>query len=192
MKKHMHHVTMAMGLTAIVLALASCGPPLMIGAAPVTTPPADYALVSFIRPTMYGGAVDFDIWDSGRFIGKIRGANMVQYQAAPGDHIFIARSENTSAVKANLAAGKHYIILVNVFMGVMKARVAFDPVNKGDGNVDQGKVDHWFGHLTIKAPNPEVAPMYEAKHGSNIEGIAAKVAAGEGQAEIMMAGDTWP
>ena len=76
-------------------------------------------------------------------------------RTTPGEHYFLARAENWSCVKANLAAGKQYVIKANPMMGVWKARVAFDPVTKADYEKQAKDVQKWLAKMQPMAPNPQ-------------------------------------
>jgi hypothetical protein len=74
----------------------------------------------------------------------------VQYLAKQGEQLFLARAENWSDVKADLEAGKQYFIIGKVFSGVWRARVAFDPVTKGDGTILRLRSTNGFPNLNLQ------------------------------------------
>ncbi len=125
----------------MLLFLAGCKSPGMIPAKPVDMSSLDSntALVTFIRPAFVGTAIQFRMWDSEKFIGHLSSQSYIQYKTTPGKHLFLARSENWSCVEAELEGGKSYFIIGKVRMGLLKARVALDPVNKGD-NISKEKI----------------------------------------------------
>lgn len=128
------------------LALFSCGSSIMMQAPAELVPDDEYAVVNFLRPSAFGGAIRFGIWDSEQLVGILTYKSNLQYKAKPGEHLFLARAENWSYVKADLEAGKNYFIIARVFPGVWKARVAFDPVTKSDDTtVDQ--IREWMSSL---------------------------------------------
>ena len=132
-------------ITGIFL-LSGCASSLMMEVSPLDAPDNQHALVTFMRPSSFGGAIQFGLWDSESFVGILSAGSSVQYLAKPGEHLFLARAENWSYVKADLEAGKQYFILGKVFPGVWRARVAFDPVTKGDGTT-QAQIDKWLSKL---------------------------------------------
>ena len=106
-----------------------------------------YALVTFVRESVFmGDGIHLYLWDGETFVGTLSAGTLVQYQAAPGPHVFMASSENWSYVKANLVAGKHYFIKANMFPGFATMRSAMVPVKNKDARIDQ-----WPKRLPTKA-----------------------------------------
>jgi len=91
--------------------------------------PADKAVVYFARPSGLGALVNFTFFDDETAIGRFNGGKYMRYTCEPGAHLFWARSENKSYVKANLEAGKMYVIEALPQMGGFKAGVRLIPVN---------------------------------------------------------------
>lgn len=56
----------------------------------------------------------------------------MRYEIEAGEHLFWVSSENKQFVKANLEAGKTYIIMVDIKMGAWKAQAGLDPQNTAD------------------------------------------------------------
>ena len=48
----------------------------------------------------------------------------------PGEYVLASQSENASAIKLNLEAGKEYYFLQNTFMGAWKARTGLSQQSK--------------------------------------------------------------
>ena len=100
---------MALGrvvLVAVVLSVASaCGSrsPYMRENSPpqALVPPADAALVVFLRPSKYGGSSLFHVINGeGHFVGDLNGRQYFVSVQPPGRHQFIAWGENTDTVFA--------------------------------------------------------------------------------------------
>ena len=127
-----------------MLFLSGCASSMMQPAASQAAPEASRALVTFLRPSYFGGAIQFGIWDSDQFVGILEPGSYIQILVPPGEHIFLARAENWSYVHANLEAGRQYFILAKVFPGIWKARVAYDPIRKGDPQTDAEIADILF------------------------------------------------
>jgi len=162
----------------LILLVSGCGSSMMIKAKPMAVPENNDVVVTFIRPSVFGGAIKFGLWDSENFIGILTAKSYVQYKTHPGEHLFIARAENWSYVKANLEPGKQYFILGKVFPGVWKARVALDPVNKND-NISQKQIDNWLNGLTSTAVIPEKADSYAKPRLSHMKAAIEKFKAGD-------------
>ncbi len=128
----------------------------------ISTLAQEHALVTFIRPSVFGGAIKFAIWDKENFVGILTANSYIQYKAEPGEHLFIGRAENWSYVKANLEAGKQYYIIGKVFPGFWKARVALDPVTKEDlsDQAETRKIDKWISSLNPTKIIPEKRDAY--------------------------------
>ena len=100
------------------------------------TPPADgKAVVYFVRVTKYGKPTAFEFFHQDKYIGAFKGYQYMRYECDPGSHLFWASSENKEFITADLEAGKSYIIMVNVIMGAMKARVGLAPLDFSDNEV---------------------------------------------------------
>ena len=65
----------------------------MVKSAPITGPSPDKALVYFMRPSGFGFAINFQIWDSDRFIGLSQAKSYFAYQCDPGKHLFIGMAD---------------------------------------------------------------------------------------------------
>lgn len=72
----------------------------------------------------------FDIWDGEKFIGALAGKTYFQYEADPGEHLFVAKGGNWSFVKANLQAGKRYYVFATLNIRPFYQNISFDPVKK--------------------------------------------------------------
>ena len=101
-----------------------CASSMMQPATPYAAPEETQALVTFLRPSYFGGAIQFGIWDSDQFVGILEPGSYLQVLVPPGEHLFLARAENWSYVHADLEPGKQYFILTKVFPGIWKALVA--------------------------------------------------------------------
>lgn len=97
------------------------------------TPVQGKALVVFLRPSNYGGAIQASVYDATRpqeeFIGVVSANTKVAHQAEPGRHLFMVVGENADFVNATLDAGKTYYILVSPRMGMWKARFSLLPIH---------------------------------------------------------------
>lgn len=148
-------------LASALLLMTGCASSVMTPAKPLAVESTGKALVTFVRPSYFGGAIQFGLWDSGRFVGVLSAGSSVEYLAEPGEHLFLACAENWSYVKADLESGKKYYVGGRVFPGVWKARVALDPVVKGDGTTD-AEIEKWAKDLTPMSVLPEKYEEYAA------------------------------
>jgi len=96
-------------------------------------PPADgKAVIYFARVTKYGKPVDFEFFHQDKYIGAFKGDQYMRYELEPGTHLLWASSENKEFITAEVEAGKTYIVMVDVIMGAMKARVGLTPISQND------------------------------------------------------------
>ena len=159
-----------------VFLLSGCASSIMVNVAPVAPDPTK-ALVTFVRPSKFGFAIQFGIWDSEKFVGILSAGAAVQYLAEPGEHLFLGRAENWSYVKANLEAGKSYYIIGAVFPGVMKARIAFRPITKIDPTTPE-EIQRWNRNLRTTALMPEERAKYEGPRLAQVKMAIADYEAG--------------
>ena len=96
------------------------------------------ARMVFIRPSMYGGAIQSSVFDitGGRveFIGIVSAKTRVIYNSKPGKRMFMVLGESADFMAANMTAGKTYYSLVASRPGVWKARFSLLPVRKDVSN----------------------------------------------------------
>jgi hypothetical protein len=124
------------------------------------------ATVFIMRPSGIGFAINFQIWDSDRFVGLSQGKSYLRYVCDPGKHLFIAIAENKTYMPADLEAGRIYYVLTSPRMGVWKARVSMNPVKKG--SEDMSKVQEWMSDLEYIVRVSDTADAHEANKKSEI------------------------
>lgn len=76
-------------------------------------------IVYFVRRSHEVLLVKYNIYDSNIPLGKLGAQKYFAYECEPGEHIFVAKSENTSYMEA----GRVYVVDVETEMGLIKARV---------------------------------------------------------------------
>lgn len=152
-----------LGVCFLLVSLTGCKSAIMTKVQPVSlsTINNETALVTFVRPSSYGAAIQFGVWDSENFVGVVSANSYVQYKTSPGKHLFLARAENWSCVEADLEAGKSYVIITAVRMGAWKARVALVPVTR-TGKISDEKVNKWLTRLNATAADPAQIESYTA------------------------------
>ena len=92
-------------------------------------PPSEgKAVVYFTRVSSFGALVSFEYFHQDKYIGVFKGKNYLRYECNPGENLLWASSENKEFLTADLKAGGTYIVMVNIAMGVGKARVDLEPV----------------------------------------------------------------
>lgn len=133
----------ALGLLAALLLFTGCASNHMAPVAEdalTTGPEPGKALVHFMRPSSFGGAIQSTVWDGDNFIGTVSANTRVCYQAEPGEHMFMVVGESADFMQATLLPGKTYYAVVTPRPGVWKARFSLRPMN---GQEPQENIDKW-------------------------------------------------
>jgi len=104
------------------------------------TPSENKSLVYFARRSAVGPLIKFRIYDGDTYLGKLSANRYITYECDPGLHVFVAKSENSSFVEAELEAGKVYVLDVVGKMGIAYARVDMVPLEKSNKRYEKEKV----------------------------------------------------
>lgn len=155
----------------LALFAASCAgsSPYMRATQTMLAPTEGKALVRFMRPSGFGFAINFNIWDGEKVIGNSVAQSQFDYLADPGKHLFVAVAENQAFLEADLEAGKTYYILTQVRMGAWKARVGLVAVNKGSEFWD--KVNEYENQLNKLEPDTDALKKWEDANKANMKVI---------------------
>lgn len=181
-------------VVALPLLASGCGSSsIMTKTERITKPQQGQALVNFVRPSFFGGAITFGIWDGNNLVGVLTSGKCIQYQTTPGEHYFLARAENWSCIKADLAPDKHYVIKANIFPGVWKGRVALDPVTEADYKNGQTKdVTKWLTTLEPTMPDPLQRESYVQPRLVEVTEAKSRFQSGRGWYKILGQQDCLP
>ena len=179
MKRNMSIVSLVAG----ILLLAGCASSVMIKAAPLAAD-GDFAVVNFIRPSLFGGAIKFGVWDGETVIGVLTPQTCIQYKASPGEHTFLIRAENWGSIAATVEAGKTYTVLAEPRMGIMKANVHMTVIRPGDKRLKQ-----WMAEAKYVAFNPKKREAYARKRSDEARAAADKVESGKVKPQGVMTAD---
>jgi hypothetical protein len=180
-------ISFKLGLILLTIIFSGCASPMMKKVEKIDSLDEKKAMVTFLRPTIFGGAIQFGIWDGEHFVGILSANSYIQYLANPGEHYFLGRAENWSCVKANLEAGKKYYIIGKVFPGVWKARIAFDPIKSGDE--PQAQVEEWMNELTPTLVDESKRGDYVRPRVDQVRNQVYEFKSGKGICEIMDSSD---
>ena len=125
--------------------------------------PKDKALVVFVRPSKLGKAVYFYVVDEKKqLVTLFKGNEHVAIAAPPGKHTFYIVSENAVLVRAELGAGRTYIISTRAKMGLGKARVRVEPVLRGSPSFAQSV--QWLRDTKPGDPDFDKGAKWVRKH----------------------------
>ena len=131
------------GVVMCIAILGGCASMPMQKVSLVSTLRPNTALVTFVRPSVFfGDGVSVNIWDGERAIGVLGAGTLLQYEAEPGEHLFLASAENWSYMAATLLPGRRYFIKANIFPGVIFGRVGLAVVPKTDS-----RIEGWLSRL---------------------------------------------
>ncbi len=169
---------MRWGFAVLLLAgLTGCQSSLMVRSSAGAAEPAPApgkALVVFMRPSSFGGAIQSSVYDThdsaDTFIGIVSTKDKIGYQAEPGDHLFMVIAENADFMIAHLDAGKTYYVLVSPRMGVWKARFSLLPIhNRADAKYSTQSADFgkWMSETSWVSVTPQATQWYSA-HAADI------------------------
>ncbi|MBI5026565.1 MAG: hypothetical protein HZC12_07550 [Nitrospirae bacterium] len=136
------------------------------------SPTKEKALVRFMRPSGFGWAINFNIWDGDKVIGNSVAKSQFDYLADPGKHLFVAVSENKVFLEADLDAGKIYYVITRVYKGAWRARVAFLAINKGSEYWD--KVLEYEKELNRLEPDTAALKEWEAENKPKIKELLSQ------------------
>ena len=140
----------------------SISSPMRESAAPSTSAPSDKARVLVVRPgRMKGKMITHHVVDgAGAFLGDTFNDTVFVADVAPGRHDFCVANfgDGGPSVQANLAAGKTYVLRVDIAMGYPY----LTPMKPGDGELKELMGDlpgirgaEFLGSTAEDAPNQE-------------------------------------
>jgi hypothetical protein len=140
-------------LTLVALALALAAPGLAgcagssdlmrPAAATPLKPAAGEATLVFFRPSRFGFTANFSIYDAkGTYFGEAVADSYFAVRLPPGGYTILAEGENTTALYAQVAAGKTYYVEVVPHFGLLRARVELEALRRG--HADLPRVESWL------------------------------------------------
>ncbi len=172
--RHPQNAVRSIGALMCIALLGGCAPMTMQKVSQVGIPRQDTALVTFVRPLIFmRDSVSVDIWDGERFIGVLDAGTLIQYEAEPGEHLFLANAENRSYAITNLLPGRRYFIKANISPGVILVRVALDAVPKTDS-----RIEGWLSDLKPMSALPQDRQALESKKQNEIRTAVREFKAG--------------
>jgi len=153
-----------LALLPVLMLAGGCAAIPMNATKAVDSVPPDKALVTFIRPViMIGEAIPLYLWDGEHFVGVLGSGSMVQYEAAPGEHLFLGQSENWTYASGTLQAGKRYLIKANMFPGfTMRAAFASMPAT-------DERLAGWYKEFRPKVAPEDKRAEYEVENLSDTQ-----------------------
>jgi hypothetical protein len=160
---------------ALALATLGCGSKFMIEArAPMAfAPDPAAATVIFIRPSRFASAIRPAILDErGTFLGEALPSSHFAVRVTPGEHLFVAWSEGTPALRATLEGGKFYYVEIGIVPGVWSARARLFAV--GPGREQWAKLPEWLADSRMMVLPPEAARAFMEAKGDGVREVVSK------------------
>lgn len=139
----------------IGLALSGCASKYMQPVGPerelIYEPSESEAVIIFMRPSAFGGAVQSTVFDvttgENILVGIVSSKAKVAHKTTPGEHIFMVVGESADFMGAEVEAGKKYYALVTPRVGVWKARFSLKPIHKDE--LESEKFMDWFSNCSF-------------------------------------------
>jgi len=104
---------------------------------PDRKPAEGKALIYFVRPQNFGGAIKVKLFQDGKPLGIISRSSFVPAEVDPGKHEFVGVAENAAFLEATVEAGMIYYVQVAIHMGAWKARTHFEVCSKGSEAMEE-------------------------------------------------------
>ena len=148
-------------------------------ATPIQGPSNGRSLIYFMRPSGFGFAINFQIWDGDHFIGLSQAKSYFGYECLPGKHLFVGFAENKHGLEADLEPGKTYYALTQVRMGGWRARMAFVPVTRGSELWDT--VESYRTTLNYIRPKEDMLMQWEGQRKAETQEVLMFLNTAEGR-----------
>lgn len=154
-----------LGLGVLAVLATGCSSIRMVDTESTMVVPPGKALVTFVRQSVWmGDGIPVDVWDGEHYVGVLGPGKIVQYVAAPGEHLFLGNAENWTYASGTLEAGRRYYVKANVFLGFATARVAFGIAENSDDRVAK-----WHENYSAKAAPEEARAAFEAQARADVQ-----------------------
>lgn len=166
----------ALLLLVLAAPTAFAKPKLMAPAADQAPTPAEgKALVVFMRPSFFGGAIASTVYDApdtgDTFLGVLKYKDKLAVQMDPGVHRLMVIAENADFLDATFEAGKTYYVLVKARPGAWKARFSLIPIhNKADAeySLQMPEFKQWSEVTSFVEKTPAADEWY-AEHKASVD-----------------------
>jgi hypothetical protein len=133
-------------------------------------PSESEAVIIFMRPSAFGGAVQSSVFDTTTgenvLVGIISSKAKVAYKTAPGEHIFMVVGENADFMGAEVEAGKKYYALVTPRVGFWKARFSLKPIHRDE--LASEKFKTWYSSCNF-VENTNSSYQWAQENASSIQ-----------------------
>ncbi len=97
-------------------------------------PDSNNAVITFVRPDTFAGAINYTIWGDENILGNLYPKSFFQIKVPKGKHTFYVKSQTLYALEANVVANKNYVVELALNMGWTKAHARLNPINLNENN----------------------------------------------------------
>jgi hypothetical protein len=135
---------------------------------PLPAPTADTAVIEFMRPSKFGGAIKCAIFDvtAGEpvFLGILAPKDKIVVSVPAGKRLYMITGESADFMEADLVPGKTFRAIAIARMGAWKARFSLIPLKKHPGEeewaLDGKKAAEWITMCKPLVPAATAAKWY--------------------------------
>lgn len=132
-------------------------------ARPSLKPDPSFATVVFLRPSTAAPNTLVTLVDgSGRFLGESESSSCFATKVEPGKHLFVGWAANTTALSAELEAGKVYYVEVVLRLGSLSSRANLFAVKRT--REEAAQVGEWLKDCTFFEPDQVAGQAWLTAH----------------------------
>jgi hypothetical protein len=168
----------AVVILSTLLLATGCGPALIMRGAEAAVPDRSFAVVNFIRPSVWGGATEFSVWDGEELVGSSYVRSVTQHKARAGKHLFMVKADNWAGIKANVEAGKHYYVFIAPRYGGPSKGTYHFGVELTVLDPDDPRVNEWMSKLGRMEVDPVKRDEFVAKYIKEVRKAAERFRSG--------------
>lgn len=128
---------------------------------PVTEPEPDEARIVFMRPSLYGGAIQASVFNTTDgetdFVGIASAQSAIETTVEPGRHHFMVVSEAADFMRAEVEGGRTYYAIVEPRAG-FSVRFSLIPVkaaSSAEYTLDSAEFEQWREDMQRTRTTPE-------------------------------------
>ena len=155
-------------LVFITISLGACGGTMIVAPTQTIKPPSSgKATIVFMRTSFVSGAIGVEVLETTqgdlKFVGNLSMGNKITYETTPGEKVFITDGVAADFMKAKVAAGKTYYVIVRPNWGT--GGFAPTPVrrNTGEYNMAMPEFKSWVSDTDLVIPGPETESWFKEK-----------------------------
>ena len=155
-------------LVFIAISLGACGGTMIVAPTQTIKPPSSgKATIVFMRTSFVAGAIGVEVLETTKgdlkFVGNLSMGNKITYETTPGEKVFMTYGIAADFMKAKVAAGKTYYVIVRPNWGT--GGFAPTPVrrNTSEYNMAMPEFKSWVNDTDLVIPGPETGSWFKEK-----------------------------